>query len=221
MRPNRNGDLEDVTEQQASLKRRRGDEDQIKLAPLKKRKKNAEDPEATPESSNRATKQFRAEKEKKLLDDARKNGRFIITLAKLRGRSRIAKLPLDPSRLRELAAKEAARPPFRPTPIVNGASARPINILQSDLNQDKDSRGSLLNGKAKKPNQVRYRVEEDDDFYKSRKRGAAANAKMKTKAHYEEIDLDAEEDEDMDDVGFDTTTRTRNNKNNNNVDGRQ
>jgi len=218
MRPDGHGDLEDVTEQQNLQKRPRGDEDQIKLAPLKKRRKKGDDIEATPESSNRATKQFRAEKERKLLEDAKKKGRFIITLAKLRRRSRIAKLPLNSSMLREFAAKEAAKPPSRPAPTANGAGTPPINILQSDLNQEKDRRGSFVNGKAKKPNQVRYRVEEDDDFYTSYKRGATANAKMKTKAHYEEIDLDEEEDDDMENMGFDTSTRTRNN---NNADGRR
>jgi hypothetical protein len=105
-------------------KRKRADEDDdfedISMNKGKKAKKprlaangfrslDLADSNSTPTAKSGLQKQFEKEKERKALEKAQKQGRFIMVQARLKNKKRIVKLSIPGHRLQELAAEQAAK----------------------------------------------------------------------------------------------------------------
>ncbi|KAI9727092.1 MAG: hypothetical protein M1828_007293 [Chrysothrix sp. TS-e1954] len=170
-------------------KKRRADQtaDGIKRAPPKKRRRD----DTVPVSG--ATKQFRKEQERKALEEARKQGRYIQVSAALKGRSKVIKLALGRQNLLRIKAQYEGQD----ANILVRSDVKPPE--QAPVFRAGDS------SSAKHPKQVRIRVEHDDDFgarrRRSRKSGGAGSARNRTHAFENinvESDTEAEQDSDAD-----------------------
>lgn len=154
-----------MTNGESSRKRPAPDAEPIKLVdhPRKKTKivdGNEIEKPSTPK--NKATAQWKREQEHKRLEEARKNGRFIMALASVRGRRKIVTLKINKEALAEFAAKEARR-----RPSIIAANARAMQeetaIISSDIAPPKKvTAADEVKGKKKKV--FRYRAEDDADF---------------------------------------------------------
>ncbi|KAK3064794.1 hypothetical protein LTR53_018371, partial [Teratosphaeriaceae sp. CCFEE 6253] len=67
------------------------------------------DPTTAPNAKSEAQRQFEKAKERKALDKAKLEGRFIMLQAKLRGKKRIVSLPVPSARLHQLVAQQHAK----------------------------------------------------------------------------------------------------------------
>ncbi|KAK7512082.1 hypothetical protein IWZ03DRAFT_51303 [Phyllosticta citriasiana] len=178
-------------------KRHHDGDDPIKLTA--KRQKTSKGDKKAKQPVNDATKQYLKQMEKKRLEQARKEGRFIHLLGRMKGRQQIVTLRLPSERLQEFKQKELEerrRQRSRPAGAgENGASD--VAILQSDVADKRKQPTTTTATKLKNSNKARIALEDDDD-YDSRRRSKSG----KKKTRYEEIDIgsgDEEEEEDDDD----------------------
>lgn len=150
---------------------------------------------------NEATKQFEREKERKALEEAKKQGRFFAVSAALRGKKKIIRLKVPGSRLAQLVARQAARHIAMPTISVQEVadeSADEMPILQSDVTTKTVK--PKARAKPVNPNKAKVRVEKDEEF-STRSDRHGRNAKA---GHvYEEVDIlsDDDEDDDLENIG--------------------
>lgn len=183
---------------------RQSDGGEIKLVPDKKQKltKSLVTPKV-----NKATKQYQQEQEKKLIDEARRDGRYIVVYAQMHNKSRIVQLPVDGEKLREIISKPSKN--YRPPPpksATNGAGPRPNTVLiSSDLAPQRNMTVPSPGLQQKKNvKQFKARVEEDEDFRIRERQQADGATKGKRKAPkvtYEEIEVASDgSDVDMLDV---------------------
>ncbi|KAL1304576.1 hypothetical protein AAFC00_003548 [Neodothiora populina] len=175
---------------------RDGDEDdQINMDAAPKKRRAAD--ETTSQGArprNEATVQYEKEKERKALDEAKKQGRFIAVQAALKGRKRVVKLKLSGSRLAHLVAPQAssaAQHPAEPTADNDEGDAPDETVLlRSDVvPATEKARKGIMSSKAK------IRVEKDEDFSMRSDRQQRANAKRRRNPvmDYEEVDLGSED----------------------------
>ncbi|KAK7532371.1 uncharacterized protein J3D65DRAFT_606294 [Phyllosticta citribraziliensis] len=184
-------DAEDDAFPDYPRKRHLDDDDPIKLT-AKRQKTNKGDKKAK-QPVNDATKQYLKQMEKKRLEQARKEGRFIQLLGRMKGRRQLVTLRLPMERLAELKQRELEK---RRQQLRPGDNAAPdVAILQSDV-KDKRKQPAVTNGtKPKNPNKARVLLEDDGD-YDVRHRTKSG----KKKTRYEEIDIGSDvEEEDEDD----------------------
>lgn len=171
--------------------------DGIQRRPVKKRRQDDDGANVSG-----ATKEYRKQQERKALEEARKNGRYISYTAALRGKQRVVKLTLAPQILRRFRDDEAG--------VDGGEDETDDNVLiRSDLAPPKSApttAKSNVPAKAKAPKAVRIRVEPDADFQsgtRTRKSTGevAANGGLpgnkKKQLEYEELELHTDEDEDI------------------------
>ncbi|KAF2142411.1 uncharacterized protein K452DRAFT_318054 [Aplosporella prunicola CBS 121167] len=192
-----NIDGEDVQVFKSSHKRRHvGDPDDLIKLSQSKRQKTSKEKSAQAKSD--ATKQFLKQQEKQKLEQAKKDGRFIQVLAAMKGRKAVVTLRLPSDRLAEIRARDLEKRNRQRAAFgrdgINDDSAQngEIAILRSDIANGKQA-GPGADGapKTKKPNQVRVRMEEDEDF---------GGPKRKPRTRFESISVGSSEDEDLDDM---------------------
>lgn len=174
--------------------------DGIQRRPLKKRR--AEEDGA---AVSGATKEYRKQQERRAMEEARKNGRFISFTAALRGRQRVVKLVLPSNLLRRFRDNEAVA---TIGPDVAEGEADENVLIRSDIALAK-STSTMKSGPApaKAPKAVRVRVERDADFRgrvrNRRSDGAAAPGPSSTdkrkpmRLEYEEFELPSDEEEEF------------------------
>ncbi|KAF2004926.1 hypothetical protein P154DRAFT_518980 [Amniculicola lignicola CBS 123094] len=177
----------------------------------KKRQKKQKDETAPAPPKTVSGKQYQKQVEKKLLDEARKEDRYILVAARMKKKSRIVKLYLNPDDLASLEIRQVVERPRdaqqdeEDEPSANGRSILQSDVLPVSNNTGKDS------ANPKPPTSFRYRVEEDD-AYGARKRDRERNKTSKPgrpsklSHRFEEVTL--ESDEEMD-GGDDGTYRAR------------
>ncbi|KAF2737300.1 hypothetical protein EJ04DRAFT_574703 [Polyplosphaeria fusca] len=189
-------------------KRGREDDEDLRKGPnkkAKKRNKKNEPRSETPITKNTSGKQYQKEVEKKLLEDAKKDGRYVLVAARIKNKSRVVKLSLDsgllealqnrpmPERLQRVQDDE----PEEPT--INNRS-----ILESDIGP-KPNVSTHPGEVPKLPSSFRFRVEEDD-LYTTRKRDREAHSLSKvgrpnkSSRRYEEVTLDSDKETDDEDL---------------------
>lgn len=186
-------------------RKRKRVEGEIKLTAQRKRpKKDSAQP------VNEATKEFMKQQERRQLEEAKKAGRFIQVFARMKGKSKVVKLQLDPSHLAAMRQQQRPQPAARPAQIPDGVTSTPKppgNVL---LQSDVLNAGSGATAKAPAPKplpkQVRVRVEEDDDFRlrnrEKKSTGLTSKSQKKkspwARVHYEQVDISSgDEDEEL------------------------
>ncbi|KAF2399136.1 hypothetical protein EJ06DRAFT_531457 [Trichodelitschia bisporula] len=166
-----------------SEKRPRADElEEIKLVTSKRRRVPVA-PKA-PQAKDKATKQYQQEHERKLLEEAKKNGRHTQVFGKLHNRSCIAILKISKEKLRRFDLNPATQ---------SEALAEERNVLlRSDILQGAPKPTvpapdpAPVKGKGKtESRQFRYRVE-DDELYGDR------SDRPRRKQRYEEVTVESD-----------------------------
>jgi hypothetical protein len=198
--PNVNGEIPRLGQ-----KRDRGDEEEEftgrRKKKAKKQKKKKDD--AVPlEPKNVSGQQYQKEIQRKLLEEAKKEDRFVLVAARMKNKSKFVKLSLRAGLLQQIRERpEPDRPQVvrQSTPEdvnVNGTSGMG-SILQSDVMQKAATPKNLVE-KEKAAKTFRIRVQEDE-AYSTRKRntdGAGPSKPSGTRGNrrYEEITLDSDEE---------------------------
>ncbi|KAF2625367.1 hypothetical protein BU25DRAFT_493002 [Macroventuria anomochaeta] len=194
-------------------KRGRQDEDEEDSRKKKKKKKNKnkKDEDQPLEPKNISGKQYHKEMQRRLLDEAKREDRFILVAAKMKNKSKVVKLFLDPQILENISNRPV---PERPqaamrqrTPEDEDDIGNMDSILQSDI-MPKANAARTIDGKEKATKVFRYRVEPDES-YTTKKRNTDTGGPAKTPGRprgsqrYEEITLDSDEELLDDDDGAD------------------
>jgi len=202
--PDQNGELPRLG------KRNRDDEEEGTDRRRKKNKqRKSKDGTILPFPAKRTSgQQYQKEVQRKLLEDAKREDRYILVAARMKGKSKIVKLPMVSDLLEAIERRPV---PERPT-LENQHESREEavgemgSILQSDVLPVRKPTNKM-NEKEKGPKTFRYRVTEDET-YSTRKRnpeigGPVANPGKPTRSskRYEEVSVDSEEDMDDQDVG--------------------
>ncbi|KAF2642371.1 hypothetical protein P280DRAFT_547862 [Massarina eburnea CBS 473.64] len=183
----------------------------------KKKQKKTKDDSAVPlQPKSMSGQQYQKEVQRRLLDEAKRENRYILVAARMKGKSKIVKLPLDPDLLEALQQRPV---PERPEPLrERESSEEPAegemgSILQSDIMPARKPTKKTTE-KEKRPKKFRYRVDVDES-YSSRKRnpenGPSAtgrSAKARKNHQYEEIVVDSDE-EVQEDVEYTGPSGTR------------
>ena len=178
-------------------------------------------------AKNEAQRQFEREKERKALDKAKSDGRFIMLQAALRGKKRIVSLPLPGARLAQLLAQQAAKAALRVGEEVDAEHEVEEGASQSDQEGDGDALLKSDIAPKKKPDPKKYYEKrqkdglvvtgktkkalipiEKDESYGSRIRERLPNGKRvmvekkkksrESAVDYEEVDIGSDEDMDED-----------------------
>ncbi|KAF2872448.1 hypothetical protein BDV95DRAFT_593823 [Massariosphaeria phaeospora] len=173
----------------------------------KSKKKKQKDETVQPlQPKHVSGKQYQKEVQRKLLDEAKKEDRFILVAARMKGKSKVVKLSMSSDLLEAISQRPA---PER-TQVVRQQSEEEVgdmrSILQSDILPLKNTADKALE-KTKGPKTFRYRVEEDDN-YRARRREKESNGAGAGKPgrpnrnsnRFEEVTLDSDEEFDEDDV---------------------
>lgn len=191
-------------------KRGREDEDEQTGRRKKKSKKAKKKDEDQPlEPKNVSGKQYQKEMQRRLLDEAKREDRFILVAAKMKNKSKVVKLFLDPQILESISNRPMPERPLvaarQRTPEEEEETGNMGSILQSDI-IPKASAARTIDEKEKATKVFRYRVEPDES-YTTKKRDVGGPAKTPGRPRgtkrYEEITLDSDEellDEDDDDA---------------------
>ncbi|PVI07806.1 hypothetical protein DM02DRAFT_579675 [Periconia macrospinosa] len=192
-------------------KRRLGevDDDNPNGGRKKKKQKNkkTKDDTATPvQPKSTSSKQYQKEVQRRLLEDAKREDRFILVAARMKGKSKIVKLSLEPDLLEALQQRPA---PQREEPAhQREPSEEPAGEIGSILQSDVLPVGRPTAQKPepeKGPKRFRYRVESDENYTTRRRNpdnGGPAPAKAGRgvrRSRYEEIIVDSD-DESQDDM---------------------
>ena len=188
---------------QDARKRRRadGDDTDINFVGSASKKRKKLDDSQVPK--NDATRDFMKQKEKRALEEARKQGRFIMYQAAQRGKKKIVTLRVDKHKLAELLNNALTR---EGQDRVDVAEVEENVLLRSDVLPANGANGggprSGAKPGAKKPQQFRYRVDKDETFgaRKDKRRTIGPDGKpKKRKPVFEEVTVDS--DEEMADIG--------------------
>ncbi|KAJ4334502.1 hypothetical protein N0V87_006830 [Didymella glomerata] len=189
------------------LGQKRGREDEDEQTGRKKKKskkaKKKKDEDQPLEPKNMSGKQYQKEMQRKLLDEAKREDRFILVAAKMKNKSKVVKLFLDPQFLESISNR-----PMPERPLVAARQRTPEeeeeevgatgSILQSDIIL-KESAARTIDEKEKATKVFRYRVEPDES-YTTKKRNNDVGGPAKTPGRprgsrrYEEITLDSDEE---------------------------
>ncbi|GIZ43328.1 hypothetical protein CKM354_000656000 [Cercospora kikuchii] len=93
-------------------------------------------------AKNEAQRQFEKEKERKALDRAKAEGRFIMLQAAIKGKKRIVKLPIPGNRLAQVIAQQAAKAAFS---AADGPDADAEHDMEDGAqDEEQDTSGLLL-----------------------------------------------------------------------------
>ncbi|KAF2269296.1 hypothetical protein CC78DRAFT_529518 [Lojkania enalia] len=201
--PDLNGDIPRLG------KRHRDDDngdvdDAVHMKKARKRKIDKDEPSQPSIPKNASGRQYQKEIQRKLLDDAKKEDRYILVAARMKGISKIVKLSLSTTHLRSIQTRPVTPYPHLPCEESNEQLSGTRSILQSDVLPD-PIMISNSKGKQEKPNTFRYRVE-DDGTYSTKKRDRRLEPRPgrpnRSLRRYEEVTLDSEEEADPDDMEY-------------------
>jgi JmjC domain, hydroxylase/Zinc-finger domain of monoamine-oxidase A repressor R1 len=183
-------------------RKRQSDVQPIKLVTSKKRKvagenADAEDSRSKPAALTKASKQYQAEQEKKRLEEAIKQGRYVQIYGAIRGKSKVVKVRIDGDKLAAIVARSRAKAKAkasaglaqRATASAQAPTGETSALLRSDLAPPKQ-RGPVR-PQAQKALQIRYRVEDDGDFHLN---GPQDPEARKPQKQFEEITLESDEE---------------------------
>lgn len=96
---------------------------------------------ASKANKSEAQRQFEREKERKALEKAKSEGRFIMLQAALKGKRRIVQLPIPPDRLQQVLAQQAARAALKASEEVDAeheVEEGAAQQLEAELEDDAD-----------------------------------------------------------------------------------
>jgi hypothetical protein len=140
-------------------------------------------------------KEYQKEIQKKLVEDAKRDDRFIMTMARMKGKSLKVKLTLDSGLLQNIAQRVAPSRPQVPAQETGGFTLQ-SDVLPGPSNDDNTQE------KAKGPTSFRVKVAKDDS-YTPRRRGSAGQPGYKPgrpgrpkgskSRNYEEVTVDSDE----------------------------
>ncbi|KAL5120555.1 hypothetical protein ACEQ8H_001574 [Pleosporales sp. CAS-2024a] len=197
-------------------KRGRDDEDQDDNKRQKKKSKKQKKKNETQllQPKNLSGKQYQKEVQRKLLEDAKRDDRFLLVAARMKNKSKIVKLSLATGllqRIRDRPAPERAQVMPQATPDAVDSSNDIGSILQSDV-LPKPAAPKDLVEKERASRTFRIRVQEDE-AYGTRKRnpeisGPSKPGRPRGSRHFEEITLDSDEDFGNDDEEVEYTGRS-------------
>ncbi|KAJ4986453.1 JmjC domain-containing protein [Stagonosporopsis vannaccii] len=193
-----NGDIPRLAQKRGREDEDNGGRKRKKTKKVKKKK----DEDQPLEPKNVSGKQYQREMQRRLLDEAKREDRFIIVAANMKNKSRIVKLYLDPQILENISNRPT---PERPqvaarnqTPESEAEGGNIGHILQSDV-MPKATSARTIDEKEKATKVFRCRVEPDES-YTTRKRNVdtGGNAKPpgrpRGSRRYEEITLESDEE---------------------------
>ncbi|KAE8861177.1 hypothetical protein PTNB29_06272 [Pyrenophora teres f. teres] len=177
------------------------DEDGNRRKKAKGKKKKNKDDDAQPfQPKNASGKQYQKEMQRKLLEEAKREDRYILVAARMKGKSKVVKLSLRTGLLEQISQRpEPERPEVvrqrKPGEVEMSGDMR--SILQSDV-VPKPNALQTVAEKEKDAKTYRVRVEEDG-AYSTRKRnpegsGAAKPGRPRGSRRFEEITLDSDEE---------------------------
>ena len=166
----------------------------------KKQKKKKNDATQPLQPKNASGKEYQKELQKKLLEEAKRDDRFIIVAARMKNKSKIVKLFLSTSCLEQLRHRPLSERPQvvrQRTPEEVEQSGDMRSILQSDI----VPKTNALKGVAEKEKDAKtYRVRvEEDEAYSTRKRnpeisGPSKLGKPRGSQRFEELTLESDEE---------------------------
>ncbi|KAH7094666.1 hypothetical protein FB567DRAFT_459266 [Paraphoma chrysanthemicola] len=188
------------------LGQKRGREDDDEDGPRRRKKKakkqKKKDETAQPlQPKNISGKQYQKEVQRKLLEEAKREDRFILVAARMKNKSKVVKLSLATGlleRIRQRPVLQRLQVVRRQhTPEAIDGPSELGSILQSDV-LPKPSAPKDFSEKEKASKTFRYRVEEDE-AYSTRKRssdhgGPAKPGRPRGSRRFEELTLDSDED---------------------------
>jgi hypothetical protein len=172
----------------------------------KKPKKNG-DPAQSLQPKNLPGKQYQKEVQRKLLEEAKREDRFLLVAARMKNKSKIVKLSISTGllqRIRERPVPERSQVVCRSTPEDLEGPGDTGSILQSDIL----TKANAPKEKEKAAKTFRYRVEEDEAYNTRKKKpdvgGAAKPSRSGGRPRFEEMTLDSDEEfgDDIDDVEY-------------------
>ncbi|KAH7125350.1 hypothetical protein B0J11DRAFT_486844 [Dendryphion nanum] len=176
-----------------------------------KKRRTKDEPSQRLQPKNVSGKQYQKEIEKKLLDEAKKDNRFILVAARMKGISKIVKLSLPIYLLDEIRSRSG---PDLLQPELQEASAQMAgSILESDVLKPKPApKASGIVTKA--PKSFRVPIDKDESYGHRRRdgpNGAAGKAGKphRTTKHYEEVTINSDGEFDEDDVEYTGPRRGR------------
>jgi hypothetical protein len=183
-------------------KRGRKDEDDSRRKKKKKKTKKKKDEEQSLEPKTVSGKEYQKEMQRRLLDEAKREDRFILVAAKMKNKSKIVKLYLDPQILENISNRPVLD---HPAPAARegisddeDGTANVGSILQSDI-MPKSSNVRSIDEKEKAAKIIRYRVEADES-YTTKKRNSVPGGPTKTPGRprgsrrFEEITIESDEE---------------------------
>jgi hypothetical protein len=197
----------DVNGEIPRLDRKRGRENENEEGSTRRKKKakkqkKKDDEAAQPlQPKNISGKQYQKEVQRKLLEEAKREDRFLLVAARMKNKSKVVKLSLSTrllDQIRHRPVPERAEAVRQQTPEDDGQN-KPGSILQSDVlpkaNAPKD-----LGEKEKASKTFRYRVEEDE-AYNTKKRksdvgGQAKPGRPRGSRRFEEMTIESDEEVD-------------------------
>lgn len=161
----------------------------------KKKKEGLSQPAAP---KNESGKQYQKEVQKKLLDEAKKEDRFIIVAARMKGKSKVVKLRLDSDLLevidQRVVSERAQVQRQESTEAVEGS----LSILESDILPQTNA-VNKPDENPKAPTSFRVPVDEDES-YGTRRRDRETNGAGKTgwpshkRRRFEELTLESDQE---------------------------
>jgi hypothetical protein len=168
----------------------------------KKQKKNKDDPPQRLEPKSTPGKQYQKEVQRKLLEEAKRKDKFILVAARMKGKSKIVKLPMDPELLESIQRRPVLERPAADQERESSEEPEVAtgNILQSDIMA---ARKPAVIPAQKEQAQKTFRVRiNDDETYSTKKRNPEASLPGKPgrprqrRSQFEEITVDSEEEAD-------------------------
>jgi len=180
-----------------------------------KKQKNKDDDAQPLQPKNASGKQYQKEVQRKLLEEAKRDDRFILVAAKMKGKSRVVKLSLRTGLLEQIRQRPEPEHPQvvrHTTPEEIDMAGGMRSILQSDVVPKPNALKSVAE-KEKDAKTYRVRVEEDG-AYSTRKRnpevgGHAKPGRPRGSRRFEEITLDSDEELGAEDDEAEHTGRSR------------
>ena len=155
-----------------------------------KRRKNDEGLKAA-DAKTASSKQYQKEKERKRLEDAKKQGRFILVAARMKGKSNVVKLKVSRDQLAVLSTRDDG-PGNEAQPQPDTVESNPKFILQSDVLPTANVVPEPTSPKA--PKSFLHPVEADDDFGARGRSNRRGTRKTKPNRRYEEITIDSDDE---------------------------
>ncbi|KAF2035382.1 hypothetical protein EK21DRAFT_96643 [Setomelanomma holmii] len=200
-------------------KRGRDEEDDDGPRRKKKKAKKQKKKDASAQllqSKNISGKQYQKEVQRKLLEEAKREDRFILVVARMKNKSKIVKLSLSVGlldQIRQRPVPERLQVARQRTPEETDGTAAMGSILQSDI-LPKPSVPRDFSEKEKASKKICYRVEEDEACSAKKRNtdygGPAKPGRPRRSRRFEELPLDSDgEFGDEDDVEYTGRSRGR------------